>query len=292
MYRDFSALKNALPYIQAYQNKFFVVKLGGEVCEEIHVLEKIASEISLLSAFGLKIVVVHGGGNQATEHASKLGIESRMVQGRRVTSPEMLKAHTQAVRGELNTLLVSKFNASGLKAVGLSGVDGEILISEKRVPQDIEINGKIERIDFQQVGDIKEVHTSLLEALLLKGFTPVIASLSGGKDGEVFNVNADTIASQIAIALKAEKLIFLTAVDGVMRDIKNSATLFTELNLNQAEALIASGEISGGMIPKISNCKAALLGGVKRTHIVSGSAPDSLLTELFTNEGIGTMVVR
>lgn len=292
MYRDFSALKNAVPYINEFRDKYFVVKLGGEVCENVSVIEKIASEIALISTFGLKIAVVHGGGTQATEHASKLGIESKMIHGRRVTSPEMLKAHTQAVRGELNTLLVSQFNAQGLKAVGLSGVDGEILISEKRLPQDIEIDGKIERIDFQQVGDIKEVNTSLLEALFSRGFTPVIASLSGGKSGEVYNVNGDTIASQIAIALKAEKLIFLTAVDGVMRDIHNPTTLLSELNLNQAEGLIASGDISGGMIPKINNCKAALLGGVKRTHILSGITQDSLITELFTNEGIGTMVVR
>ena len=288
MRKDFPSLRQAIPYIKIFSQKIFVLKLGGEVCDSATGVRALADQLSVLHAVGMKCVVVHGGGTQATELSQKLGIESEFIKGRRVTSPEMLQVMKMAIKGVVNTDMVSALNSFGISAVGLSGVDAALIESEKRPPKDIE--GKM--IDFGSVGDIKKVNPKIITALLDAGFIPVIACLSGGADGEVFNINGDTVATQIAIALKAEKLIFLTDVDGVMRNLKDSSTLISHLSFEEAKKCIKDGVIAGGMIPKIENCLQAISHGVPSTHIINGINPDSLILEVFTNEGCGTMATE
>lgn len=287
MIRDFSSLKRALPYIKAFSGKTFIIKLGGEVCESSEVLTGVAEQIAILYFLGMNLVLVHGGGKQGTDLAKNLGVESTFVAGRRITSPEMLDVMKMAVRGKVNTDLVSSLIAQGVKAVGLSGVDGELISAKKRAP--LTING--EEIDFGEIGDVTSVNPEVLATLMKDRFIPLVACLSVSPTGEVFNTNADTIATKLAISLKAEKIIFISAVDGIMGDLKDPSTLISQLNVEQASELLTGTMVSGGMIPKIECCISALDGGVKRAHILNGLQPNAVLTEIFTNEGCGTMIV-
>lgn len=283
MSRDFSDLERAIPYIRAFKDKVFVLKIGGEVCNE---LESLANQISTLQTLGLKIILVHGGGIQATKLGEKLSIESHFVKGRRVTSPEMLEVMKMAVKGIVNTDLVSALTKAGVQAVGLSGVDAGIIISKKRAPK--EIDG--ESIDFGYVGDIEQVKPELINILLDFDFIPVVACLSSSESGDSLNVNGDTVAVELAVATGAEKIIFLTSTDGVMRDLNDPTTLISQLTPGEVKSLISDKIVSGGMIPKLENCLDALSRGVPRAHIINGKVKNALLTELFTNEGCGTMI--
>ncbi len=283
MSRDFSDLERAIPYIKAFKDKVFVLKVGGEVCSE---LDSLANQISTLQTLGLKIILVHGGGIQATKLGEKLSVESHFVKGRRVTSPEMLEVMKMAVKGIVNTDLVSALTKAGVQAVGLSGVDAGIIVSKKRAPK--EIDG--EKVDFGFVGDIEQVKPELINILLDFDFVPVVACLSSSESGDSLNVNGDTVAVELAVAAGAEKIIFLTSTDGVMRDLNDSTTLISQLTPGEVKTLISDKIVSGGMIPKLENCLDALSRGVPRAHIINGKVKNSLLTELFTNEGCGTMI--
>lgn len=283
MNRDFSDLERAIPYIKAFKDKVFVLKVGGDVCTETDFL---SSQIATLQTLGLKIIIVHGGGVQATNLGEKLAIESHFVKGRRVTSPEMLEVMKMAVKGVVNTDLVSALIKSGVQAVGISGVDAGVIVSKKRPPK--EVDG--ENVDFGLVGDIEEVRPELLNILLDSDYVPVVACLSTSESGTTLNVNGDTVAIEIAVATKAEKIIFLTSTDGVMRDINDSTTLISQLTPGQTKELISDGTVSGGMIPKLENCLDALSRGIPNAHIINGKVKNALLTELFTNEGCGTMI--
>lgn len=286
------ALKEGLDYTRLYRDQTFVVKLGGEVLAKPEVLASVAIQVALLESLSIRVVLVHGGGPQATELARRLGLEPEMIAGRRVTSPAMLEVCKMVYAGQLNTDVLSALRGHGVKAVGLSGIDGNLVTATRRAPVAIRDDSGAERtVDFGEVGDILSVDTSLLETLLPQGYVPVLASLAADRDGRALNINADTLAEAIASALKAKKLLYLTGAPGVLRDIADSSSVVAFACPEDLAPLVASGAIKGGMRPKVDACLRAVANGVRRTHIIDGRAPDSLLVEVFTGHGCGTMIV-
>lgn len=293
MRKDFTFLRTALPYIKAFRGKRFVLKLGGEICENQAALQSVIEEIGILFSLGMKPILVHGGGKQATELGSRLGVESSFVAGRRVTSKEMVEVVKMSFAGTINTDLVSLFEVSGIPSVGLSGIDGGLITAVKRpsVPVKLE-NSETHMVDYGFVGDIESVNPSLILKLSDEGYVPIISSLASDKEGTVLNINADTLASRIAGAIQAEKLVFLTSVDGIMKDLAEASSLISLVSVRDGESILESGIAKGGMAPKLQNCIEAVKNfGVKGAHIINGLKKDSLLQEVFTNEGCGTMVI-
>jgi acetylglutamate kinase len=290
--RGIAGLKGALRYVRAYRDQVFIVKLGGEVLAEPEVLEQVTQQLALLSSLSIRLVVVHGGGPQATALSRKLGAEPRMVAGRRVTDDSALEVAKMVYAGQLNVDLLAAPRAHRVQAVGLSGVDADLITAHRRPPvQVVDDAGRTVRVDYGHVGDVDRVDPRILGTLVEARFVPVVASLAGGEDGEVFNVNADTVAESIAVAMRAQKLIFLTGAPGVLRDRNDPSTLVTFADPDDLAGLMASGVLSGGMRPKVEACIRAATGGVERTHIIGGRAPDALLREVFTGAGCGTMIV-
>jgi acetylglutamate kinase len=290
--KGIAGLKGTLRYVRAYRDHVFVVKLGGEVVKDDHALDGVAAQVSLLHSLGIRIVVVHGGGPQATALTRRLGAEPVIVAGRRVTDDAALEVAKMVYAGTLNTDVLSALRAHQLQAVGLSGVDAELLTARRRPPVNVvDDYGHSAVVDYGHVGDIMNVDPRVLTTLMDARFVPVVASLAGDNDGNVYNVNADTVAETIAIALRAQKLIYLTGVPGVLRDPKDPASLVTFADPDDLASLMATGALSGGMRPKVEACIRAATGGVERTHIVDGRVPDSLLLEVFTGAGTGTMIV-
>ncbi len=290
--KGISGLKGALRYVRAYRDNVFVVKLGGDVLKEPEVLDQIAGQLSLLSSLGIHLVVVHGGGPQASELTTRLGGPARIVAGRRITDDLALEVAKMVYAGSLSTDLVAALRAHQLPAVGVSGVDGELLTAHRRPPVKVvtDDDASIE-VDFGHVGDIDAVSPRVLRTLLADRFVPVVASLAGGNDGAVYNVNADTVAERLATALGAQKLMYLTGVPGVLRDRDDPTSLVTFADPDDLAELMASGALAGGMRPKVEACIRAATNGVERTHILDGRAPDALLFEVFTGAGYGTMIV-
>ena len=290
--KGIAGLKGTLRYVRAYRDHVFVVKLGGEVVKDDHALDGVAAQVSLLHSLGIRIVVVHGGGPQATALTRRLGGEPVIVAGRRVTDDAGLEVAKMVYAGTLNTDVLSALRAHQLQAVGLSGVDAELLTARRRPPVNVvDDAGHSSVVDYGHVGDIMNVDPRVLTTLMDARFVPVVASLAGDNDGNVYNVNADTVAETIAIALRAQKLVYLTGVPGVLRDPKDPASLVTFADPDDLAGLMATGALSGGMRPKVEACIRAATGGVERTHIVDGRVPDSLLLEVFTGAGTGTMIV-
>ena len=290
--KGIAGLKGTLRYVRAYRDHVFVVKLGGEVVKDDHALDGVAAQVALLHSLGIRIVVVHGGGPQATALSRRLGAEPVIVAGRRVTDDAALEVAKMVYAGTLNTDVLSALRAHQLQAVGLSGVDAELLTARRRPPVTVvDDAGKASVVDYGHVGDIMNVDPRVLTTLMDARFVPVIASLAGDNDGNVYNVNADTVAETVAIALRAQKLVYLTGVPGVLRDPKDPASLVTFADPDDLAGLMATGALSGGMRPKVEACIRAATGGVERTHIVDGRVPDSLLLEVFTGAGTGTMIV-
>lgn len=290
--RGIAGLKGALGYVRAYRDHVFVVKMGGDVQGDADVLDQVAAQLSLLSSLGIRIVVVHGGGPQASALSRRLGVEPRMVAGRRITDDLALEVAKMVYAGALNTDVVSALRVNEVQAVGLTGVDGDLLQARRRPPVEVRTDeGQVERVDFGHVGDIEKVDPRLLLTLLDARFVPVVASLAGDAEGRVYNVNADTVAESIAIALGAHKLIFMTGAPGVLRDRNDPSSLVTFADPDDLQGLMASGALVGGMRPKVEACIRAATSGVERTHIIDGRAPDSLLLEVFTGAGTGTMIV-
>lgn len=290
--RGIAGLKGTLRYVRAYRDHVFVVKLGGEVVKDEHALDGLAAQVSLLHSLGIRIVVVHGGGPQATALSRRLGVEPRIVAGRRVTDDQGLEVAKMVYSGTLNIDVLSALRAHQVQAVGLSGVDAELITARKRPPVTVvDDTGASVVVDYGHVGDIQSVDPRVLTTLMEARFVPVVASLAGDADGNVYNVNADTVAESLAIALRALKLVYLTGVPGVLRDPKDPSSLVTFADPDDLAGLMASGALSGGMRPKVEACIRAATGGVERTHIVDGRAPDSLLLEVFTGSGTGTMIV-
>ena len=288
-------LREALPYIQRFKGKTFVVKLSGKVTEDKAVLRSLAEEIALLHQVGIRICVVHGGGKQLSELAQKLGVVQTVIEGRRVTDDDTLELAKMIFRGKINTEILSALRNRGVHAVGLSGLDGGVVKAERRLPKNVVIDratGQTEKVDFGHVGDVVDVDASLIELLLGNGYLPVISSLGADDEGSVFNINADTIAAEIAAELSAEKLILLSDVNGIYLTQGDESSKISRLTIGDAEELVRSGRATGGMVAKIQNLIALLGRGVGSAHVISGNRRNALLSEVFTDEGTGTMLVR
>lgn len=285
-------LREALPYIKRFKGKTFVVKFSGKVTEERERLISLAEELALMHQVGIRICVVHGGGKQLSELAALMGVEQTIIEGRRVTDDATLEMAKMIFAGKINTDILSALRHRGVEAVGLSGVDGNIVHAERRPPKQImnRETGESEHVDFGHVGDIIEIDSRLLMVLLDHGYLPVISSLGADAEGTVFNINADTIASEIAIQLKAEKLVLLSDVDGIYLRAGEPETKLSRLTADEAKELIENGTASGGMLPKLQSILELLSRGVKSAHIIDGTSRNALLAEVFTDKGTGTMI--
>jgi acetylglutamate kinase len=286
-------LREALPYIQRFKGQTFVVKLSGKVTENHENLNSLAEELALMHQVGIRICVVHGGGKQLSDLAKKLGIEQTIIEGRRVTDDATLEMAKMIFAGKINTDILAALRHRGIEAVGLSGVDGNIVHAERRPPKEIlnRETGVRDKVDFGHVGDVVQINTRLLTVLLDHGYLPVISSLGADDEGMVFNINADTIASEIAVQLQAEKLILLSDVDGIYLTAGDPDTKVSRVTATEAGELISSGAASGGMIPKLQSIIVLLERGVHSAHIISGTKRNALLSEIFTDKGTGTMIV-
>ncbi|MGB8510638.1 MAG: acetylglutamate kinase [Pyrinomonadaceae bacterium] len=286
-------LREALPYIQRFKGKTFVVKLSGKVTDEQANLESLAEELALLHQVGIHVCVVHGGGKQLGELAVQLGIEQTIINGRRVTDDATLDMAKMIFAGKVNTDILAALRQRGVPAVGLSGVDGNIVHAVRRPVKEVlnRETGVRSEVDFGHVGDVVEIDDRLLRVLLEHDYLPVISSLGADDEGRVFNINADTIAAEIAVRLEAEKLIMLSDVDGIYLNPGEQATKLSRLTAEEVLALVRDGVATGGMIPKLQNIAGLLSRGVRSAHIIKGSLRNALLSEVFTDEGTGTMIV-
>ncbi len=275
-------LIEALPYIQKFNNKKVVVKYGGSAMIDENLQSNVIKDVALLKLVGMKPIIVHGGGKEITKWLEKLGHKSVFVEGLRVTD-EITMEVVEMVLGKVNKSLVQMVERLGVKAVGISGKDGNTLKVEKRY-----VNGK----DIGYVGNIKEVNTDLINTLIDNDFVPVIAPIGLDDNFVNYNINADDVACAVATAIGAEKLVFLTDIEGVYADPEDKNSLISVLTLEKADELIAGGFVGGGMLPKLKNCVDAVRNGVSRVHILDGRMPHCLLLEFFTNKGIGTAIIR
>lgn len=275
-------LAEALPYIQQYYNKTVVIKYGGNAMINQELFQAVMDDIVLLSFVGIRVVLVHGGGPEINEMLEKTGKESKFINGLRYTDRETMDIVQMVLCGKVNKNLVSAINKVGGKAVGLCGTDGNLFKATKMLK---------DGVDLGYVGEINEVDPSVVSYALDGGYIPVISSVAQGTDEDVnYNINADTAASKLAIALKAEKLILLTDIAGLMRDPKDESTLLRLVHLPDIPKLIKEGIVKGGMIPKVDCCVEAVRQGVDRASIIDGRVPHSILIEILTHEGIGTMI--
>jgi acetylglutamate kinase len=273
-------LSEALPFIQRFAGKTIVIKYGGAAMKNSDLKDKVIGDVVFLSSIGVKPVVVHGGGPEINSWLDKLGIEPQFKDGLRVTDADTMDVVEMVLVGRVNKELVSLINQAGGLAVGLCGKDGN-LIEARPV-------GK-EGIGF--VGEVSSVNVNLVKSLVDNGYIPVISSVAADETGQAHNINADTVAGEIAAALEAEKLILLTDTPGILEDFNDPSSLLTRLDIQQARELIKSGVVGGGMIPKVNCCVRSLAQGVRAAHILDGRIPHSLLLEILTNEGIGTMIM-
>jgi len=284
-------LRESLPYIQKFKGRTFVIKLSGKVTENRENLNSLAEEIALLHQVGIKICVIHGGGKQLTELAGKLGVVQKVVEGRRVTDDDTLELAKMVFAGKINTEILAALRARGIHAVGLSGIDGNIVNAVKRPPKEYldGETGSRQTVDFGNVGDILEVNTELLGLLLDSDYLPVISSLGADAGGSIFNINADTIAAEIAVRLGAEKLVLLSDVDGIYSDPADPSTLISQLTSDGAKELVRDKKLIGGMVAKVESLTGIVERGVGSVHVINGGVRNTLLAEVFTDEGTGTM---
>jgi len=276
----FAALHNAAEYVRKFRNRPFVVKLGGEILEDAALRRAVCGQLALLWSFSIPLVIVHGGGSGLDALCASMGLPTTKVAGRRVTSPEVLDAAKMAFKGRVQMDLLESLQAAGLPAVGISGQDAGTVKSHKR---------PVAEVDYGLVGDVESVDPGLIRHLLEGGYIPVVAPFSATASGQVLNTNADTVAAEIAAALGVEKLFFILKVPGLLRDVAVPSSLVPLADLAALDEL--EGAIKDGMRPKVAAARRALAAGVKSVHLVSGSRPDAILAEVFTNEGSGTMLV-
>lgn len=285
-------LMQALPYLRRWRGKSFLVKIGGALADDKAALASMAQDIALLTNVGIKVCIVHGGGPQATQLSARLGLESRFIDGRRVTDEGTLEVAKMVFAGKISLEILGALRAEGLRAVGLSGVSGNLIDAKRRAPTSVKDpkTGETSQVDMGHVGDIVGVDTTLLRVLMDAGFVPVVNPLGADEKGNVLNINADTVATAFAIDMKADKFIFMTDVDGVLRKKDDPKSLISSLTKSEVKNLIEKGVISGGMIPKVKACTDAVAGGVERVHILNGEKPHTLLLEIFTKRGVGTLI--
>jgi acetylglutamate kinase len=286
------ALLRALPYIRLFKGRTFLVKAGGAMCGEPAALRALAEQLSVLRELGIKVVLVHGGGPQTTELSEKLGLQTKFVEGRRVTDEKTLEVAVMTLTGSVNTALLAACRAVDLPAVGISGIDAGLIKATRRPPQTKVIDGTSTTVDYGLVGDIVSVDTTVIETLLTANLVPVVSPVCADEHGQVLNVNADTVASTLARALNAEKLIFLTDTAGLLEERSNPSSLVSYTDVRGLAELQERGAIGAGMLPKVKSAREALLGGVKRVHMVGYKGRANLLVEIFTNEGAGTLIVK
>lgn len=275
-------LIEALPYIQRFNRKIIVVKYGGSAMVDETLKRRVIEDVTLLKLVGFKPIIVHGGGKDISNMVKQLGMETKFVNGLRVTDQETMEV-AEMVLSKVNKSLVQLVESLGVRAIGISGKDGGLLKVKKKYADG-------EDIGF--VGEVTEVNTSILQDLLEKDFLPIICPIGMDDNFQSYNINADDAACAIATGMKAEKLAFLTDIEGVYRDPKDPDTLISELLVEEAEALFDEGNIGGGMLPKLHNCIDAIENGVSRVHILDGRIPHCLLLEIFTNKGIGTAILK
>jgi acetylglutamate kinase len=286
-----TALKAAVPYIRMFKRKVFVVKIGGAVFGDEDSTRELIEQLGILHEVGIHVVLVHGGGPQSTELARALDVPSQFVEGRRVTDERSLQVATMVLNGIINTRVLAICRDIGLPAIGMSGVDAGLIQAHRRPP--VELGGASGgTVDYGFVGDIDGVDSGVLRRQIDAGFLPIISPLSADGDGILLNINADTVASAIAVALRAEKLILVTGAPGILDDPKDPGSLVSYLDLADLERMRAEGRLDAGMKPKAAAIQSALRGGVPRVHVISWEVSDSLLLEVFTNEGTGTLVVE
>ncbi|MFL6193229.1 MAG: acetylglutamate kinase [Thermoanaerobaculia bacterium] len=283
-----TALKHAVPYIRIFKGKTFVLKAGGGALEREATAKALIEQVEVLHQVGIRVVLVHGGGAQSTELVKALGGEARFVEGRRVTDEKSLEVAAMVLNGSVNTRLLALCRGLGLPAVGVSGVDAGLIKARKRPPVKV---GE-ELVDYGFVGDVMSVDPRVLEEVMDAGYVPVVSPLSAAEDGTLLNINADTVASALAVALKAEKLMFLTGAAGILERSDDPGSLVSYTDIAGLRRLRDEGGLLRGMLPKTSAVEAAIQGGVRRVHILSHDLPDGLLAEIFTNEGVGTLVVE
>ena len=275
-------LIEALPYIQRFNRKIIVVKYGGSAMVDEELKKRVIEDVTLLKLVGFKPIIVHGGGKEISNMVKRLGMEPKFINGLRVTDAETMEV-AEMVLGKVNKSLVQLVESLGVRAIGISGKDGGLLTVEKKYS-----NGE----DIGFVGEVTEVNADILYDLLEKDFLPIICPIGLDKDFQTYNINADDAACAIARAMKAEKLAFLTDIEGVYKDPKDPDTLISELVVSEAEKLMEEGYIGGGMLPKLHNCIDAIENGVSRVHILDGRISHCLLLEIFTNNGIGTAILK
>ena len=284
-------LVEALPYLSKFKNKTIVVKYGGNAMLNDELKNKVLQDIVFLQCAGMRPVVVHGGGPEITRMLIQAGKKSEFVSGLRVTDAESVGIAEMALVGKINTDLVARLNTLGGKAVGLNGKDSNLIQAKKHLA-DVYENGEVNLVDIGYVGNVEKVNTELIDVLLNAGFIPVIAPTGVGAQGETYNINADSVAGEIAGALKAEKLLVLTDVRGIYSDYRDENSFLSTLTFEKAQELIIRGKIDGGMIPKVRACITALSGGAKKTHIIDGRAEHTILMEILSDKGVGTEVVK
>ena len=275
-------LIEALPYIQRLWGKTVVIKYGGNAMKNEELTHKILEDVTLLKYVGINPILVHGGGPEINAMLKRVGVESSFHNGLRITDDATMEIVQMVLAGKLNKNIASDIGRLGGKAIGLCGKDAELIKVKKKPPLP-------DGVDLGHVGDIVSINTKLLESLCKDEYIPVISSVGTDEYGQSYNINADTAAAAVATALKAEKLIFLTDIDGVRADPEDPSSLFPILTVDHAKALIVDGTISGGMIPKVTACTDAVENGVRRVHILNGTIPHPIILEIFTDRGIGTM---
>jgi len=283
-------LMEALPYIQQFHGQTIVIKLGGHAMVDEEVLMNAIKDAILLHYVGMRVVLVHGGGPEITEKMKALGKEPKFVGGLRITDDETLEIAQMVLVGKINDGIVSLVARCGALGVGLSGNDGNLIMAKKIGKQKVVIGDEEHEVDLGYVGEIERINPEILDTLLKNGYIGVVAPIAIDRAGRSLNINADTAAGEIAVALGAFKLINLTDVDGVMD--KERTQVFRRLRVTETEDLMADGTISEGMIPKIGSCVRAVRGGVPHAHIVNGNKPHTILLELFTDAGVGTMITE
>ncbi len=283
-----NVLMEALPYIRKFHKKTIVIKLGGHAMVDHNIMNTVVEDAVLLHYVGMRVVLVHGGGPEITAKMKAVGKEPKFVGGLRVTDEDTLEIAQMVLAGKISNTIVSMIAKNGAKGVGISGNDGGLVIAEKTGLKKVQVGDEEIEVDLGFVGDIREINPQLLETMLDAGYIPVVSPLALDKKGNDLNINADTMAGELAVALKAYKLISLTDVDGVMN--KERTELYHRLTVKNIDALMADGTISGGMIPKIEASVNAVRHGVEGAHILNGNAEHNLLLELFTDFGVGTMI--
>ena len=283
-----SALKHAAPYIRLFKGKVFVIKVGGEVFVDQALASALIEQVGILHQVGIRTVLIHGGGPQSTKLATDLGLDTQFVEGRRVTDSESLNVATMILNGQINTCILAARRDLQIPAVGISGVDAGLIRAHKRPP----VAGKDgQSVDYGFVGDIDSVDADILRKQLDNGLMPVVSPLSCDESGTLLNINADTVAAAIAAELDAEKLILVTGANGILEDVNDAATLISYIDRRHLKELKEKGILADGMLPKAAAIDAAIKNGVQRVHVISYKLPDSILLEVFTNEGTGTLVV-